>query len=219
MKPQTKYALLAASLFLGLTGMCWWLYRHFFRDGLGPGGQWDAEGGATGQPPVQADLELSYAQKPIQLRHFDVSEFDSKDLPGSGVNMKIKFLKMLDAAREEAGIPFRVNSGYRTAARNAAVGGVSNSAHLSGWAADIAAGTLERKSGLCGLRGGLGLTGLGFTPALFIWIVIRVKVRMWLGMGRWLGFFGVEIFLLFRLIRLLCDGEIQISRVILKYRL
>ncbi|MCB0534812.1 MAG: hypothetical protein KDD14_21585, partial [Saprospiraceae bacterium] len=146
MKPKTKYALLAASLFLGLTGLSWWLYRRFFRDGLGPGGQWDAEGGATEQAPVLADPELSFAQKPIQLRHFAISEFDSKDLPGSGVNMKIKFLKMLDAAREEAGIPFRVNSGYRTAARNAAVGGVSNSAHLSGWAADISAGTLEQKT-------------------------------------------------------------------------
>ena len=145
MKPKTKYALAAVSLFLSLTGLSWWLYRRFFRDGLGPSGQWDAEGGAVGQSPVLADLELSYAQKPVQLRHFAISEFDSKDLPGSGGNMKIKFLEMLDAARAEAGIPFRVNSGYRTAARNAAVGGVSNSAHLSGWAADIAASTLEQK--------------------------------------------------------------------------
>ncbi|MBK8968603.1 MAG: peptidase M15 [Lewinellaceae bacterium] len=97
----------------------------------------------------------------MQLRHFDVSEFDSKDLPGSGVNMKIKFLKMLDAAREEAGIPFRVNSGYRTAARNAAVGGVSNSAHLSGWAADIAAGTLEQKIRIVRAARGAGFNRFG----------------------------------------------------------
>ena len=36
MTPKTKYALLAVSLFLGLSGLTWWLYRRFFRDGLGP---------------------------------------------------------------------------------------------------------------------------------------------------------------------------------------
>ncbi|MBK8965073.1 MAG: peptidase M15 [Lewinellaceae bacterium] len=79
------------------------------------------------------------------MSHFDIREFDSPDQPGSGVYMKIKFLEMLDAAREQAGIPFRVNSGYRTPTHNAAVGGVPDSAHTRGWAADIAARTLEQK--------------------------------------------------------------------------
>ncbi len=47
---------------------------------------------------------------------------------------------------EQAGIPFIVNSGYRTPAHNAAVGGVPNSAHLHGWAADISARTPTQKT-------------------------------------------------------------------------
>ena len=145
MTHKTKYALLATSLFLGLTGLIWWLYQRYFRDGLGPTGQWDDEGGTTEQPHTVAGSELNYEQSPIIMSHFDIREFDSPDQPGSGVYMKIKFLEMLDAAREQAGIPLRVNSGYRTPEHNAAVGGVPDSAHTRGWAADIAAGTLEQK--------------------------------------------------------------------------
>ena len=145
MTPKTTYALLATSIFLGLSGLTWWLYRRFFRDGLGPTGKWYDEGGTTDQPHTVAGSERSYEQSPIIMSHFDIQEFDSSDQLGSGVYMKIKFLKMLDAAREQAGIPFRVNSGYRTPEHNTAVGGVPDSAHTRGWAADIAARTLEQK--------------------------------------------------------------------------
>lgn len=80
-----------------------------------------------------ADDESPYT--PIFFKH---SEFDSKDAPGSGKNMKNSTLRMLDFARKQAGVPFRVNSGYRTAAHNKKVGGKPNSAHLRGYAADIA---------------------------------------------------------------------------------
>jgi len=54
------------------------------------------------------------------LKHFKLSEFDSPDAVGSG-------------------------SGYRTKAHNAKVGGVDDSSHCGGWAADIAAtsGTIK----------------------------------------------------------------------------
>ena len=45
--------------------------------------------------------------------------------------------KILDPMREAWGGPLVVTSGYRCPALNKAVGGVSNSAHLSGYAADI----------------------------------------------------------------------------------
>lgn len=79
------------------------------------------------------------------LKHFKLSEFDSPDAPGSGSNMKPEFLQRLDNARAFAGVPFKVNSGYRTAAHNAKVGGVEDSSHCQGWAADLAAssGTLK----------------------------------------------------------------------------
>lgn len=71
------------------------------------------------------------------LRYFNISEFDSPDIPGSGEFMDKKFLVMLDKARDIAGIPFEINSGYRTDYQNNKVGGKENSSHLVGRAADI----------------------------------------------------------------------------------
>ena len=73
----------------------------------------------------------------MELRHFDISEFDSPDLEGSGENMNEFFLEMLDEVRDIAGIPFKVNSGFRTESHNRAIGGKKNSAHTRGYAADI----------------------------------------------------------------------------------
>jgi uncharacterized protein YcbK (DUF882 family) len=74
----------------------------------------------------------------MKLKYFKLSEFDSPDLPGSGERMQESTLRMLEKAREISGEPFRINSGYRTQAHNAKVGGVADSAHMGGWAADIA---------------------------------------------------------------------------------
>ena len=74
----------------------------------------------------------------MNLNYFTLSEFDSPDLPNSGVNMDEQFLAKLEQAREIASIPFRITSGYRSKEHNAEVGGVSNSSHLIGVAADIA---------------------------------------------------------------------------------
>jgi zinc D-Ala-D-Ala carboxypeptidase len=48
-----------------------------------------------------------------------------------------ELIHLLEAMREDLGGPIRINSGCRCPARNAAVGGVPNSAHLRGTAADI----------------------------------------------------------------------------------
>ena len=73
------------------------------------------------------------------MKHFRIEEFDSPDAPGSGAKMDAHFLELLDAMREEAGIPFHINSGYRTKEHNMKVGGGPNSAHIRGMAADISA--------------------------------------------------------------------------------
>jgi uncharacterized protein YcbK (DUF882 family) len=74
-----------------------------------------------------------------KLKYFTWEEFDSPDLPNSGkMFMDRDFVYRLDNARELAGVPFRINSGYRTKNRNIRVGGSPNSSHLSGLAADIA---------------------------------------------------------------------------------
>jgi uncharacterized protein YcbK (DUF882 family) len=73
----------------------------------------------------------------LNLKHFILSEFDSPDLPGSGSQMQPEFLKKLDAARGIANVPFKINSGFRTVAKNKLEGGKIDSPHLTGWAADI----------------------------------------------------------------------------------
>ena len=68
-----------------------------------------------------------------RVRHFKRAEFGRAD----GIEPDSKLVAMLDEARTIAGISFRVNSGIRTEARNAEVGGKPNSAHIGGYAVDI----------------------------------------------------------------------------------
>ena len=77
-----------------------------------------------------------------RIRYFQLSEFDSPDAPGSGAKMDKQFLALLDEARHLAGVPFKVNSGYRTQAYHNSLTKrgfktAKNSAHLRGFAADI----------------------------------------------------------------------------------
>ena len=74
----------------------------------------------------------------IEIKNFSPSEFDCPGLKGSGGNMRISTLEMLQKARETYGLPMKINSGFRTAQRNKLVGGAKNSAHLTGYAVDIA---------------------------------------------------------------------------------
>ena len=54
------------------------------------------------------------------------------------VGLKPELVKLLDDARHIAGIPFKLNSGFRTPEQNKKVGGVKDSSHMSGKAVDIA---------------------------------------------------------------------------------
>lgn len=79
------------------------------------------------------------------MKWFNYSEFDSPDIPESGNLMDQDFLEMLDDARNVAGIPFIITSGYRSPDWNHHVGGKKDSAHVKGCAADIAcSGSRER---------------------------------------------------------------------------
>ena len=75
------------------------------------------------------------------MLHFESYEFDCPSLPNSGINMDNAFLQMLNDARGIAGIPFKITSGYRSITHNKEVGGVQNSSHLVGKAADIKVGS------------------------------------------------------------------------------
>lgn len=103
----------------------------------------------------------------MKLRHFTLDEFDSKDRDGSGKGtgkrMRESTLKMLDEAREFAGVPFPINSGVRTFAHNKHIGGVANSSHLGGWAADIGVTPATRDQVLYGVRKA-GFIRIGIYP-------------------------------------------------------
>lgn len=82
------------------------------------------------------------------LRHFTTQEFDSPDEIGSGEKMDKKFLCLLDEARDRAGIPFKITSGYRTQnyhndLTRRGFKTSPTSAHLLGLAADISTPTSE----------------------------------------------------------------------------
>jgi zinc D-Ala-D-Ala carboxypeptidase len=63
------------------------------------------------------------------LKYFTFDEFDSPDKKNSGFKMCPSFLLNLERAREISGVPFVINSGYRTKEHNKKVGGVENSSH------------------------------------------------------------------------------------------
>lgn len=69
--------------------------------------------------------------------NFNSREFDSKDLPGSGINMSSDLITRLQAMRSYLGMPIVIKSGFRTVAHNRRVGGKATSAHLTGQAVDI----------------------------------------------------------------------------------
>lgn len=68
--------------------------------------------------------------------HFNVSEFTCKC--GCGFNIiDQRVINMAETIRQALGVPVRVNSGCRCEKHNAKVGGVKNSKHTKGFAADL----------------------------------------------------------------------------------
>lgn len=67
------------------------------------------------------------------------------NIPGENEReaLEVLTLALLDPLRELWGKPIYVNSGYRSPALNKAVGGVANSQHMKGQAADITTGNAE----------------------------------------------------------------------------
>ena len=95
------------------------------------------------------------------MKHFELTEFESPDHPGSGFKMNYDFLEMMDQARELTGRAIRINSGYRTPQHNESVGGLTTSSHLIGCAADIACSTSTGRSELIAALIGVGFRRIG----------------------------------------------------------
>lgn len=69
-------------------------------------------------------------------RYFKADEFKCPDC--GQVKVAVGLVMLLDLLRAVLGVPIRINSGYRCATRNKAVGGSDRSRHMLGCAADIA---------------------------------------------------------------------------------
>lgn len=94
--------------------------------------------------------------------NFQVKEFRCND--GSDeILIDLRLVHILQLLRDHFGEPVKINSAYRTETHNAAVGGVKNSQHLYGTAADIMIqgvmpGAVYKYAGeILGDSGGLGL--------------------------------------------------------------
>ncbi len=70
-------------------------------------------------------------------KYFKLEEFKCKCGNCNGGEMNHTLIALIDRAREIAGIPFKINSGFRCNESNTASGGVNNSSHLKGLAVDI----------------------------------------------------------------------------------
>lgn len=78
----------------------------------------------------------------VQLEHFKLKEFACSCC--GKAKMDSVFLEKIDEARRLAGIPFKINSGYRCPKHNTEVGSTSKN-HTSGKAADIAANNSQTR--------------------------------------------------------------------------
>lgn len=68
-------------------------------------------------------------------KNFKASEFACHHCGQNQIDQKV--IDLCQKIRDALGVPVRVNSGYRCAAHNAAVGGVRGSKHTLGMAADL----------------------------------------------------------------------------------
>jgi uncharacterized protein YcbK (DUF882 family) len=108
--------------------------------------------------------------------HFSRSEFSCKC--GCGFNdVSLELIHLLESIREEYDKPMRITSGCRCPDYNASVGGVSNSAHTRGTAADIrvSGGADRRRLVDCGVM--LWASGIGVARTFIHFDVCDVLPR------------------------------------------
>ena len=122
---------------------------------------------AYGMPAKKVETDSGWGD----IKHFNKSEFAckcGKYCNGYPADIDMKMVKYADAIRERIGKPISVNSGLRCKTHNANVGGVSNSQHLYGTAADLGcpSGTTPAKMAaiaeeVMGGTGGIGIYSWG----------------------------------------------------------
>jgi len=102
----------------------------------------------------------------MKFKYFTYKEFDCKGGQGKGENMSDDFICLLDDARELAGIPFKITSGYRTEEYNKRLMDYGfqasiTSSHLKGLAADIEVKSSEDRFRIIGSLVSVGIYRIG----------------------------------------------------------
>lgn len=87
-------------------------------------------------------------------------------IPSEYLNNAQELLNGLQSIRDALGKPIKITSGYRCEKLNRLVGGVHNSSHLKGWAADIAVDGMSAKELFCWISGFLKGSGMKFGQLL-----------------------------------------------------
>jgi uncharacterized protein YcbK (DUF882 family) len=95
----------------------------------------------------------------MKLKYFKLEEFAC---PCCGqCDMDDIILQKLDEARDIAGVPFHINSGYRCKEHNKSVGGSPTSSHLRGLAVDIRTTSSQNRYHILDALLHVGFTRLG----------------------------------------------------------
>ena len=102
-----------------------------------------------------------YSEVPASVwrwKNFTAKEIACKGYDSIVINEHA--LDILQKAREDAGVPFVINSGYRSILHNNAIGGVAGSRHLNGSAFDVSTNGQSANHILEALMAA-GFTGIG----------------------------------------------------------
>lgn len=129
-------------------------------------------------PDVSDTPKKSAAGSDRFSEHFAKSEFVCHCCGRGADKIDPRLIELLEQLRSKAGKPVHVNCGYRCPKHNAEVGGVPNSQHVLGTAADITIPEIgfDRAREIVE---GLAFDGTGFYPPLYVggeWF-IHVDVR------------------------------------------
>lgn len=115
-------------------------------------------------------------------KDFQLGEFECPcGCQTDGVPMDVGFMVSLQKVRDIYGKPMRINSGYRCAAHNAAVGGSVTSQHLLGIAADIHCPSAEDKYNLVNAAMAVGMRGIGIYKTFVHLDLRKGEVSVWRG--------------------------------------
>ena len=109
--------------------------------------------------------------------NFNLQEFECKCGKCKNTIVDAQLVNSLQKIRDKYKKPVIINSGYRCAKHNSAVGGVSNSQHTKGKAADIVIKGVEPKE-VAAYAASIGVKGIGVYKT-FTHIDTRDKQAYW----------------------------------------